>query len=78
MTFDSLKLKLCEFGNLQIAKEGLVLSVLITGSGLSRGNTVMNIQKILIDYAKEKYPTIEAFRNDDNFFCLILKPKTEV
>lgn len=75
MTLEDLKMKLCDFGNPQIVKEGVVFSVLLTGKGLSKSRTVMKLQDLILDYAKEKFPLLEAMRNDDEFFCLILKPK---
>lgn len=73
MTIEGLKLKLCKFGTPQIVKEGVVFSVLITGSGLSNWTTVSKIQDLILEYAKDKFPFIEAMKNDDGFFCLILK-----
>lgn len=74
MTLEDLKMKLCEFGNPQIVKEGIVFSVLITGKGLSKSITVIKLQDLILSYAKQKFPFIEAMRNDEDFFCLILKP----
>jgi len=75
MTLENLKMKLCKYGTPQIIKEGVVFSVLMTGTGLSQSITVMKLQELILECAKEKFPIIEAFRNDDNFFCMILKPK---
>lgn len=75
MTLENLKMKLCKYGTPQIVKEGIVFSVLLTGTGLSKSTTVMKLQQLILEYVKEKYPIIEAFRNDDTFFCMILKPR---
>lgn len=76
MTLNRLKQKLTKYGNIQIVKEGFVFSLLITGAGLSKSTVVAEIQNLVLSYAGDKYPMIEAMRNDDTFFCLILKPKT--
>lgn len=75
MTLNRLKQKLTKYGNIQIVKEGFVFSLLITGAGLSKSTVVAEIQNLVLSYAGDKYPMIEAMRNDDTFFCLILKPK---
>ncbi len=75
MTLDKLKTNLCKHGMLEICKEGLVFTVLLTGTNLSKSEVVMKIQKDVLEYAGAKYPVIEAMRNDNTFFCLILKPK---
>ena len=73
MTIEKLKISLSKFGYIQIIKEGIVFSLLITGEGLAKSSTVNNIQMQVMEYAVEKYPFIEAMRNDDYFFCMILK-----
>lgn len=76
MTLDELKKVLSAFAHIQIIKEGYVFTVLMTGKGLSNSQRVMSIQKHIMNYTADKYPLIEAIRNDDTFFCLILKPKS--
>lgn len=76
MTLNGLKQKLTKYGSIQIVREGFVFSLLITGTGLSKSTVVAEIQNLVFSYVGEKYPAIEAMRNDETFFCLILKPKT--
>ena len=76
MKLDTLKLRLCKFGIPQVVKEGLVFTVLITGKGLEKSETVTAIQELVLDYAVDKYPLIEAVKNEDEFFLIILKPLT--
>lgn len=72
MSLLNLKQKLSKYGTPQIVKEGVVFTVLITGKDLSNFEKWSNIQKLVIDYAGKKYPKIEAFVNEETFFCLIL------
>lgn len=74
---ESLKMKLCKYGTPQIVKEGVVFTVLITGAGLTSSKSVMDLQELILSCAGDKFPIIEAFKNDENFFCLILKPKLQ-
>lgn len=68
-------MQLVKYGTIQLIKEGVVFTLLITGTGLSNWATVNEIMKLVTDYTKDKYPNIEAMRNDDSFYCLILKAK---
>lgn len=52
-----------------------IITVLITGANLSNYENVQNILRDILEYAGEKYPMIEAMKNDNNFYCLVLKPK---
>lgn len=74
---EKLRLKLLEFGNPVVLKEGFVFTVLITGQNLSKWKNVEEIQRMIIEYAAEKYPLIEVLVNDDSFFCMVLKPKQQ-
>lgn len=76
MSLHKLKQELVKYGHLQICKEGVVFSVLITGKDLCNSNNVMEIQSAILGYAGNNFPVIEAMRNDDTFFCIILKPKS--
>lgn len=75
MTIVQLKIKLSKHGNIQIIKEGVVFTLLLTGEKLSNAKTVQAIQQNVLEYAGEKYPLIEAIRNDESFFCMILAPQ---
>ncbi len=74
MTEHQLRVKLSKFGNIQVMKAGLVFSLFITGTKLANATTVFDIQKSVTDFCGDKYPNIEAFRNDDTFFFMVLKP----
>ncbi|MGN6491190.1 MAG: hypothetical protein ACTHLE_04280 [Agriterribacter sp.] len=76
MNSDKLKKSLARFGNPLVVKEGIVFTIFITGNGLSKWETVKELQKIALYYSEDKYPNIEAMVNDDNFFLLILKPNS--
>lgn len=73
MTIEEFKTKLCDFGSPQIVKKGIVFTVLITGKDLSKSTTVVALQSLIIKYAAKEYPIIEVLKNDDTFFCMILK-----
>lgn len=75
MTLDNLKDKLSKRGNIQICKEGYVFTLLMTGDDLDNWKVVNEIQMEILNYVGDKYPSIEALRNDHHFFCIILTPK---
>ena len=74
MTIDQLKMKLSKNWTIQLCKEGVVFTLLITGNGLSNFKTFNEIMGDIVEATKSKYPNIEAIKNDDTFFCAILKP----
>ena len=74
MTIDQLKMNLSQKWTVQLCKEGVVFTLLITGKGLSNFNTFNEILGIVTEATKIKYPNVEAIKNDDTFFCIILKP----
>ena len=45
----------------------------MTGKKLDSMDSFVGIQKLVTDYIKDKYPIIEAMKNEDSFFCMILK-----
>jgi hypothetical protein len=70
---DKLIQKLAKYGSIQIIKEGVVFTLLMTGTGLANAKTVNAIQMAVLSHAGNKYPYIEAMKNSDTYFCLILK-----
>lgn len=77
MTLENLKLKLSQNYTIQICKEGVVFTLLLTGTGLSNWNKVNQIMQDVTEYTKEKFPNIEAMRNDETFCCIVLKQKED-
>lgn len=75
MDLQGLKDVLSKYGNILIIKEGAVFSLLMKGENLSNIKKLQNIQSTVLDYAGDRYPVIEAFRNDDRYLCMILKPE---
>lgn len=73
--FDKIKFELSRMKveDWQICKCGVVFTLLLTGTGLSHWNTVNEIMQDVLAVVGEKYTNIETMRNDDNFYCLILK-----
>lgn len=74
MNIEKLKEKLCKYGKPFIVKEGVVFTILLKGSNLSKWENVNEIQKLVLDYAGEKFPIIEVMANDNEVFCLVLRP----
>lgn len=72
MNLDSIKTKLCEFGDLRMCKAGHVFTLLITGSNLQNMQAVIGIQDALLPVIKE-YPCIECLTNDIDHFMVVLK-----
>jgi len=75
MDLQGLKDVLSKYGNILIIKEGAVFSLLMKGENLSNIKKLQDIQSTVLDYAGDRYPVIEAFRNDDRYLCMILKPE---
>lgn len=75
MTFNELKEKLSTYGHIEIISEKTVFTLLLTGNGLTKMQTVSDIQKTIIEYVGDKYPVVEAMKNNQTFFCIVLKPK---
>ena len=74
MNVEKLKQRLVEYGDIQLCKAGYVFTLLMTGERLSNMNTVNAISKIVLDHVGKEYSKIEATRNSENWFCLILRP----
>lgn len=66
--------KVSKYGKVEAIKEGIVFTLLLTGSGLMKSSTVSEIGKLAIEYMGDKYPNIEVMSNDENYFLIILKP----
>jgi hypothetical protein len=66
--------QLNKFGTLKICKVGFVLTILIIGEDLSNWKKLNSIQEIIIKVAGAKYPIIEVLVNDENLFCMVLRP----
>jgi hypothetical protein len=73
MNIQKLKEKLSQYGYPLIVKEGVVFTVLIKGIDLHKWKIVNAIQTLVLDYAGEKFPIIEAMVNDSSVFCMVLR-----
>lgn len=67
--------KLSRFGSVQMLKEGVVFTLLITGTKLTGFNNYNSILEAVTTHTKDKYPLIECMKNEDNFFLIVLKKK---
>lgn len=67
-----------KYGNIdiEVLKVGFVLTLLLTGKGLSNIRTVMDIQTKISTITDKQYPIVEVLKNDYNFFLIVLKPIT--
>ena len=77
MNLEGLKKKISKYGTLEVIKEGYVFTVLMTGSDFTKWNVVSEIQGAVIEYVGAKYPIIEVLKNEEDFFCLILRPENK-
>ncbi len=75
---EDLILELSKFGNVQIAKADYVLTILVTGNGLSKYPVFNKIMELVTQFANDKYPIIENMRNDETFFCAVCKPNSSI
>lgn len=69
---EKLKKRLSKYGTVEVIKEGVVFTLLITGKGLSKWDTVLAIQTEVIEYTCNTYPFIEATKNTDEFYFIVL------
>ncbi len=67
---------LSRYGLVQICKADYVFTLLITGENLSRGSVYSEITTAVLNFVGDRYPIVETVRNDENFFCLVLKPRS--
>ena len=74
MNINKLKQQLLKYGTIQLCKEGYVFTLLITGEKLDNWKTVNAIQMGVLEYVGDNYPLIECVKNDENYFCMVLKP----
>jgi len=75
---EELILDLSKFGNVQIAKADYVLTILVTGTGLTKYPVFNKIMELVTQFANDKYPLIENMRNDETFFCAVCKPESSI
>lgn len=75
MNLEQLKEKISEVCTILIVKEGAVFTMLLSGIGLSTSGRFQQIFSLIKDYAMNKYPIVEAMRNDDEYFCIVLLPE---
>lgn len=67
---------LSKYGNIELVSVQSVLTILITGSGLTLAKNFIGIQTAISAIADDKYPEIVALKNEDNYFLIVLKPTT--
>ena len=75
MILERVEEQICNIKDAQIEviKSGVVFTLLLKGKGLSNWNTVNKINLDCLDAIGEKYSIVEAMKNDDDFFLLVLR-----
>jgi hypothetical protein len=75
MNLEKLKEQICNIKDvhIEVIKAGVVFTLLLKGKGLSNWNTVNKINLDCLDAVGEKYSIVEAMKNDDDFFLLVLR-----
>lgn len=68
--------KLNRFGSVEMLKEGVVFTMLITGTNLTSFDSYNSILQAVTEHTKDKFPLIECLKNEKNFFLIVLKKKT--
>lgn len=74
MTKEEALVAFSKYGDVQILKKDFVFTLLLTGTELSKWETFNNILATALDFSGNKFPLIETIRNENGFFCLVLKP----
>lgn len=74
MNINKLQSELSGYGTVEVFKVGYVFSLLITGSGLAKAPTVLEIGKKLTEVQK-MYPIVEVATNNDHFFMMVLRQR---
>ena len=71
--YDKLINDLSKFGNIEVMKVGVVVTLFITGKNLSKANNTFDVLGILSEYYKDEFPNIEVMKNDETYILIILK-----
>lgn len=74
--FEHLKMRLSKVGRIELTKEGHVFTLFMSGADFTNWKLLEQIQQRVLKYCGDKYPVIEAMKNDTSFLLLILKPPT--
>ena len=75
---DKLISDLSFYGNVQSIKNDYVFSLLMTkkpiGYNLTMQQIPLKIMELCLSFLEDQKPTIEVFKNEQDFLILILKP----
>ena len=63
---------------IELIKAGNVFTLLLKGEGLSNWETVNYINNLCLESFGDKYQMIEAMKNDNDFFLLVLHSKETI
>lgn len=69
---DELKLQLSQYGQVEVINEGAVFLIFMTGNDLTEYKKVSKVINLVVDYTKEKYPKVQAMRNEKNYLIMVL------
>lgn len=67
--------RVTKHGDIEVIKAGAVFTLLMTGKGLSKLQTVIDIQRAVTEATREQYPILEAMKNSETFLLMVLKPR---
>jgi hypothetical protein len=59
--------------NIEVIKAESVFTLLLTGKGLSKWDTVNRINMDVAEFVGDEYPILEVMKNDDGFFLMVLR-----
>lgn len=69
--------RLSKIGTVEICKAGAVFVLLMKGEKLTASSRIISVQMHVVEFCGDKYPIIEVMRNDDDYICMVLKPKKD-
>ena len=75
MDLQLLKIELSRLGVVQVCKADYVFTLFMTGEDFTKMSIYNEIIKSCHKNVNDEYPLIEVFKNEKDYFLLILKPK---
>lgn len=73
MTIDKLREILFQFGNIEVLKEGVEFTLLLSGKELTNSKNYSAIMDAVLDYTRNEYPWIECIKHLKDYLLIVLK-----
>lgn len=73
---EKLKEELSNIAVIEVINADYVFTLLLRGKGLSNWKTFNRINDLVLQETGEKFPMVESMKNGDDFFMMVLKPKS--